>query len=95
MEALASLAAVVSLIGNVILGLWCCFWGSKRKLALKLLAGWIVVTAMVMPVVFVAGSIEPVPFLGHVLAWSYYSIGVALFILFARMVISSDHIKNS
>ena len=95
MEALASLAAVVSLIGNAILGLWCCLWGSKRKLALKLLVGWIIVTAMVVPFLFLVGSIEPVPFFGHVVAWSYYSIGVALFILFARMVISSDHIKNS
>lgn len=95
MEALASIAAVLCIIGNAILGTWCCIWGSARRLAAGLLVGWALVTAVTIPVFFVMFGSNPVLPLAYALLWLYYAAGTGLFVYFVKMILASDHIRNS
>ena len=95
MEAVVLLLGAISIPGNAILGIWCCIWGSDRRKAAGLLLGWALVTAIVIPLLFFIFSSEPIMSGSEVILWTYYLVGSALFVYFLKMVISSDHIRNS
>jgi len=94
-EAIGLISGTLSFFGNPILGIWCCIWGSDRRKAARLLFGWALVTAFVIPFLFIAFGAEPVLSGGYVILWTYNVVGLGLFVYFLRMVLASDHIRNS